>query len=71
MAFDRRSYIAGYRRGLQMARRELRQAERKIDDEIVDIRAGLCEARRQVERLHRIDDAIEAGEGDWHDMALH
>jgi hypothetical protein len=71
MPFDRRSYLAGYRRGLQTARRELRQAERRIDEQVAEVRDELGAARRQLERLHRIDAALDADAGDWHELALH
>jgi hypothetical protein len=68
MPFDRKSYVAGYRRGLVKARSELRQAERRIDEELAEIHDEVREARHQVERLRQLD-AIE--DGDWHDLALH
>jgi hypothetical protein len=69
MAFDRRSYLAGYRRGLQMARRELRQAERRFDDELADVRDELCATRHEVERRRLLDVPLEADERDH--VALH
>jgi hypothetical protein len=71
MPVDRRSYLAGYRRGLQTARRELRQAERLIDEELSELHDQVDTTRHQLERLHRIDAALDADEGTWHELALH
>jgi hypothetical protein len=68
---ERALYLLAYRRLRTAMRREMRALVAEFDGELGELRDELHEAQRQVERLRKIDVALEADADDWHELALH
>jgi hypothetical protein len=62
-------FLITYRRLRTALRREMRAL--RAEFEIDELRDELYEARRLVERLRQVDDALEADDCDRHGIALH